>query len=76
MKTIREEMTSIMLEESSKEMLQLLGQLTVDLKKSFNGNKTAEQRVRTGTIKFAKISAAFRRCSVSVGKKAREEKGQ
>lgn len=40
-----------------------------DLEKAGRGNKAASQRVRTNTIKFAKIAKEYRKESIAEGKK-------
>ena len=47
----------------------LLDDLCCDLNKAEKGNKTAAQRVRTSSIKFAKISKVYRKESVASEKK-------
>ena len=46
-----------------------LASLCEDLEKANNGNRTASQRVRTGTIAFAKIAKLYRKESVVMEKK-------
>ena len=43
--------------------------LCEDLEKANNGNRTASQRVRTGTIAFAKIAKLYRKESIVMEKK-------
>ena len=52
----------------------LLHQISHDLEKSGRGNKAAAQRVRTGTIKFAKVAKTYRKESISEGSKAGKKK--
>ncbi|MBS0628593.1 MAG: histone [Verrucomicrobia bacterium] len=47
----------------------LLHEIAHDLEKSARGNKAASQRVRTRTIKFAKIAKEYRKESIAEGKK-------
>ena len=53
------------LRETMNQMNRLLADLAKDLGKSSNGNKSAAQRVRTGTIKLEKIAKLFRKESVA-----------
>ena len=56
-----------------KKMEEMLVDLAIDLKKAFEkGNKAASQRVRTGTIKFAKLAKIYRKESVAVIKRKKE----
>ncbi len=50
-----------------------LALLCEDLEKANNGNRTAAQRVRTGTIAFAKIAKAYRKESIVMEKKGAEK---
>lgn len=52
-----------------KEMHNLLEHICQDLKKSEKGNKAASQRVRTRSIKLAKVAKKYRKESVSEEKK-------
>lgn len=59
------------LSTTMKKMEAMLEELAHDLKKSAEkGNKAASQRVRTCTIKFAKLAKQYRKESVAAGKKA------
>lgn len=60
------------LKETIKTMNSLIENIVRDLKKSEKGNKAASQRVRTGTIKFAKISKTYRKESVVEEKKMKK----
>lgn len=51
-------------------MKKLLQEISHDLEKSGRGNKAASQRVRTRTIRFAKIAKDFRKESIVEGRKA------
>jgi len=53
------------LKDTITQVRQLLIELSHDLEKAAEGNRAAAQRVRTGSIKFAKISKEFRRESVA-----------
>lgn len=56
------------LNETMPELHHLLTQLIKDLNKTSRGNKTAAQRVRTGTIKLEKLAKIFRKESVAAEK--------
>lgn len=60
--------------ETMGELHHLLTQLLKDLDKTARGNKTAAQRVRTGTIKLEKIGKIFRKESVLAEKSGRFKK--
>jgi hypothetical protein len=51
------------------QMQKFLNLLSKDLSKASKGNKTASQRVRTGTISFSKMAKSFRKESVKEEKK-------
>lgn len=53
---------------------QLLHALIKDLGKVTRGNKTAAQRVRTGTIKLERVAKLFRKESVQAEKSGRLKK--
>ena len=53
------------LNETTKQMRELLAGISVDLEKAASGNKAASQRVRTGTIKMEKTAKNYRRESIS-----------
>lgn len=56
------------LKDTIKKMDEMLAELTTDLRKaSEKGNKAASQRVRTGTIKFAKLAKLYRKESIAAG---------
>jgi len=58
------------LNNTIKKMEAMLVELAHDLRKaSEKGNKAASQRVRTGTIKFAKLAKEYRKESIADGKK-------
>ncbi len=52
----------------------LLAQLMKDLNKAARGNKTAAQRVRTGTIRLEKLGKVFRKESVTAEKSGKFKK--
>ncbi len=62
------------LHETMNELDRLLANLTKDLVKAFRGNKTAAQRVRTGTIHLEKVAKVFRRESVAAEKTGKFKK--
>ncbi|NGX38700.1 MAG: Histone H1-like protein HC1 [Chlamydiae bacterium] len=47
------------------QMKKLLAGISSDLEKAENGNRAAAQRVRTNTIKFAKVAKTFRKESIA-----------
>lgn len=49
----------------------LIADINHDLDKADRGNKTAAQRVRLSTIKFAKLAKIYRKESVTAAKKSR-----
>jgi hypothetical protein len=53
------------LKETTNHMKKLLEEIMHDLEKSLEGNKTASQRVRTNSIKFAKTAKMYRKESIS-----------
>ncbi|WP_316356056.1 histone [Candidatus Neptunichlamydia sp. REUL1] len=63
------------LKDTVKKMERMLMDLAVDLRKaSEKGNRAASQRVRTGTITFAKVAKQYRKESVSAEKKGSGKK--
>lgn len=62
------------IKETIKSMYKALEKICHDLKKSEKGNKTASQRVRTATIKFAKLAKLYRKESVHDGRKSKKKK--
>ena len=63
------------LKDKIKSIHHYLEQIAKDLKKGEKGNKAASQRVRTATIKLAKIAKKFRKESVLEEKKMKKKKG-
>ncbi len=61
------------LKEIIKTMNSMIDKLMEDLKKSERGIKAASQRVRTGTIKLAKIAKIYRKESVVEEKKMKKK---
>lgn len=61
------------LKDTIKKMNTSLADLVADLEKAERGNKTASQRVRTGSIHFAKLAKLYRKESV---KSEKESKGK
>ncbi|MDN3506948.1 MAG: histone [Simkaniaceae bacterium] len=55
-------------------MKQMLLEISHDLEKAGRGNRAAAQRVRTNTIKFAKIAKQYRKESVAEGRKGAKKK--
>jgi hypothetical protein len=64
------------LKDTCKRMDSMLTCLTKDLAKAEKGNKAASQRVRTGSIKFAKLAKQYRKesvkCEKAIGKKPKK----
>jgi len=60
------------LKDTIKSMHKTLDHICRDLKKSEKGNKAASQRVRTGSIKLAKVAKKYRKESVAEEKKFRK----
>lgn len=52
------------LNDTIKNVRNLLASITQDLEKADNGNKAASQRVRTGTVKLEKIAKLYRKESI------------
>ncbi len=61
------------LKETIQTMKMQLDEICRDLDKSLKGNKAAAQRVRTCTIKLAKIAKVYRKESIAVEKKEVKE---
>ena len=61
------------LKDTTKKMHATLEDLSKDLEKAEGGNKTAAQRVRTGTIQLAKLAKQYRKESVASEKKVRKK---
>jgi hypothetical protein len=57
------------LQETIGSLRQFLSDLSDDLEKASRGNRSAAQRVRTGSIEFAKTAKLFRKESVQEEKK-------
>lgn len=53
------------LNETTKNMRELLAGISVDLEKAAGGNKAASQRVRTGTIRLEKVAKNYRKESIA-----------
>ncbi|MBS0603404.1 MAG: histone [Verrucomicrobia bacterium] len=62
------------LKDTINQVRQLLIELSHDLEKAAEGNRAAAQRVRTGSIKFAKVSKLFRKESVDAEKGTKKGK--
>jgi hypothetical protein len=56
------------IQDTVKQMRDLLAHIAIDLEKAVNGNKAASQRVRTGTIKLEKAAKRYRKESVKIEK--------
>lgn len=56
------------LNETTKQMRDLLMNVSADLEKAAQGNKAAAQRVRTQTIRLEKIAKNYRRESINAEK--------
>jgi len=63
-----------MLKETIHQVRQLLVALSRDLEKAAKGNASAAQRVRTGSIEFAKVAKVFRKESVATERASRPVK--
>lgn len=59
------------LKSTTEHMIKLIKQIFHDLEKS--GNKAACQRVRTNTIKFAKVAKDYRKESIAEGRKGKKK---
>lgn len=68
-----EESIVMALRHTTKAMHTHLDQLKRDLVKAEGGTKAASQRVRTGTIQFAKLAKTFRKESVKSEKGAKKK---
>ncbi len=62
------------LKDTINQVRQLLIELSHDLEKAAEGNRAAAQRVRTNSIKFAKVSKAYRKESVAAEKGTKKGK--
>lgn len=60
------------LNDTIKQVKNLLANITQDLEKAENGNKAASQRVRTGTVKLEKIAKLYRKESIKNEKTAKK----
>jgi DNA-binding protein H-NS len=56
------------IKETTNHMRTLLMEIMHDLEKALEGNKTASQRVRTNSIKFAKAAKMYRKESIAAEK--------
>ena len=63
------------LNDTIKNVRNLLANITQDLEKADNGNKAAAQRVRTGTVKLEKIAKLYRKESIK-GEKSTKKSGK
>ncbi len=55
--------------ETTEELVELLQSILEDVPKMLKGNKTAAQRIRTKTIKIAKVSKVWRKESLDQERK-------
>jgi hypothetical protein len=62
------------LKETINQLRQLLSELTRDLEKAAGGNRAASQRVRTGSVTFAKIAKVYRKESVAAERGSKKGK--
>jgi len=62
------------LNESMNAMSELMCCMCKDLVKVDKGNRAAAQRVRTASVKFAKIAKDFRKESVYIGDNTKSKK--
>ncbi|NCF71079.1 MAG: histone [Chlamydiales bacterium] len=62
------------LNNTVKQMRELLSNITEDLEKAVNGNKAAAQRVRTGSIRFEKVAKQYRKESIASEKRGTSKK--
>jgi hypothetical protein len=60
------------IKDTTKALRLLLEEMATDLNKSEKGNRAAAQRVRTSSIKFAKIAKLFRKESVAEDRNERK----
>lgn len=56
------------LKETTNHLKKLMHEIAHDIEKAAEGNKTAAQRVRTNSIKFAKVAKVYRKESVAAEK--------
>ena len=56
------------LNDTTRQMRELLSGISVDLEKAASGNKAASQRVRTGTIRLEKTAKRYRKESIEAEK--------
>lgn len=64
----------MVLKETVSAMRQHLNELSENLEKAAGGNRSAAQRVRTGSIEFAKTAKLFRKESVDAEKKVKKKR--
>lgn len=62
------------LKKTTEHLRSLLHEISFDLEKAERGNRAAAQRVRTNTIKFAKVAKTFRKESIAEGRKGGKKK--
>lgn len=66
--------STISLYQIYEELEGLLFQIKTDLNKAFSGNKSAAQRVRTGSIHFEQVAKMYRKLSIQENKEQEEQK--
>jgi hypothetical protein len=62
------------LERTMNQLHQLLVGISKDMEKAYRGNRTAAQRVRTGTIRLEKLGKLFRKESIRAEKTGKFKK--
>jgi hypothetical protein len=64
----------MVLKDSVSALKDIMHLMCRDLDKTIRGNRAAAQRVRTASVKFAKLAKDFRKESVSMGGKLKKIK--
>lgn len=64
----------MVLKTTIEQMKKLMLDISHDLEKAQRGNRAAAQRVRTNTIKFAKVAKQYRKESISETRKGKTTK--
>ncbi|OGN62502.1 MAG: hypothetical protein A3F09_05465 [Chlamydiae bacterium RIFCSPHIGHO2_12_FULL_49_11] len=57
------------IDDLTKDLVDLLEEILLDVPKSVNGNKSASQRIRTKTVRLSKLTKAWRRVSLETEQK-------
>jgi hypothetical protein len=60
--------------QTTEELAELLAALLEDVPKAMRGNKTAAQRIRTKSVKFAKVAKIWRKESLDMERKKNQKK--